>query len=113
VNTISSDNKTERKVEQKRVGLSFLIVNLGVPCALWLNSPVLLRSCPKHVLLLFFRRELPHKLHFTALNWKLQFGWIQHMKFIAWNKWKIWKPKQHEITTKLLLHNILPLQLPN
>jgi len=71
VNTISSDNKTERKVEQKRVGLSFLIVNLGVPCALWLNSPVLLRSCPKHVLLLFFRRELPHKLHFTALNWNI------------------------------------------
>ena len=61
VDTLSSDNKTEREVEQKRAGLSFLIVNLGVPCALWLNSPVLLRSCPERVLILFFRRELPHK----------------------------------------------------
>jgi len=39
-------------------GLSFLIVNLGVPWALRPNSPVLLRSCPKRVLFLFFRREL-------------------------------------------------------
>jgi len=41
-------------------GLSFLIVNLGVPWALRPNSQVLLRSCPKHVLFFFFRRELPH-----------------------------------------------------
>ena len=45
----------------KPVGLSFLIVNLGVPWALRPNSSVLLRSCPKRVLFLFFRRELPHK----------------------------------------------------
>jgi len=31
VNTLSSDNKTEREVERKWAGLSFLIVNLGVP----------------------------------------------------------------------------------
>jgi len=36
---------------------------------------------------------------------------MQHMKFIAWNKRKIWKPKQYEITPTLLPHNILPLQL--
>ena len=42
-------------------GLSFLIVNLGVPWALWPNSPVLLRRCPKCLLFFFFRRELPHK----------------------------------------------------
>jgi len=36
---------------------------------------------------------------------------MQLMKFIAWNKWKIWKPKQYEITATLLPHNILPLQL--
>ena len=53
VNTLSSDNKTEREVERKRAGLSFLIVNLGVPWALRLNSPVLLRSCPKRVLFFF------------------------------------------------------------
>ena len=28
----------------------------------------------------------------------LKFGRMQHVKFIAWNKWKIWKPKQNEIT---------------
>ena len=31
VNTLSSDNKTEREVERKRAGLSFLIVDLGTP----------------------------------------------------------------------------------
>jgi len=62
VNTISSDNKTERKVERKRAGQSFLIVNLGVPWALRPNSPVLSRSCPKRVLF-FFRRELPQGVH--------------------------------------------------
>jgi len=41
VNTFSSDNKTEIEVERKRACLSFLIVNLGVPWALRLNSPVL------------------------------------------------------------------------
>jgi len=61
VNTLSSDNKAEREVERKRAGLSFLIVNLGVPWALRSNSPVLLHSCLKRVLFLFFRRELPHK----------------------------------------------------
>ena len=61
MNTLSSDNKTEREVERKRAGLSFLIVNLGVPWALRPNSPVLSRSCPKRVLFFFFRRELPHK----------------------------------------------------
>jgi len=60
VNTLSSDNKTERELERKRAGLSFLIVNLGVPWALRPNSPVLSRSCPKRVLF-FFRRELPHR----------------------------------------------------
>jgi len=44
----------------KRAGLSFLIVNLGVPWALWPNSPVLLRRCPKCVVV-FFRRGLQHK----------------------------------------------------
>ena len=43
----------------KRAGLSFLIVNLGVPWALRLNSPVLLRSCPK-CFVVFFRRGLQH-----------------------------------------------------
>jgi len=46
----------------KRAGLSFSIVNLGVPWALRPNSPVLLRCCPKRVLFFFFTRELPHKL---------------------------------------------------
>jgi len=36
---------------------------------------------------------------------------MQHVKFIAWNKWKIWKPKQHEITATILPHKILQLQL--
>jgi len=27
---------------------------------------------------------------------------MQHMKFIAWNKWKTRKPKQYEITATLL-----------
>jgi len=43
----------------KSAGLSLLIVNLGVPWALRINSPVLLRSCPKCVVV-FFRRGLPH-----------------------------------------------------
>jgi len=43
----------------KRAGLSSLIVSLGVPWTLQLNSPVLLRSCPKCVVV-FFRRGLPH-----------------------------------------------------
>jgi len=43
------------------VGLSFLIVNLGVPWALRPNSPVFSESCPKRVLFFFFRRELPHE----------------------------------------------------
>jgi len=60
VNTFSSDNKTECEVERKRAGLSFLIVNLGVPWALRPNSPVLSRSCPKCVVV-FFRRGLQHK----------------------------------------------------
>jgi len=60
VNTLSSDNKTEREVDRKRAGLSFVIINLGVPWALRPNSPVFSRSCPKRVLV-FFRRELPHK----------------------------------------------------
>ena len=64
MNTLSSDNKTEREVERKRAGLSFLIVNLGVPWALRPNSPVLLRSCPKRVLFFFFRRELPQALFY-------------------------------------------------
>jgi len=36
VNIFSSDNKTEREVERKRAGLSFLIVNLSVP---WILRP--------------------------------------------------------------------------
>jgi len=36
---------------------------------------------------------------------------MQHVKFIAWNKWKIWKPKQYEITSTLLPHNTLQLHL--
>jgi len=43
----------------KLAGLSFLIVNLGVPGTLRLNSPVLLRGCPKCVVVLF-KRWLPH-----------------------------------------------------
>jgi len=61
VNTLSSDNKNEREVEEKRAGLDFAIVNLGVPGSLRPNSPVLLRSCPKCVVV-FFRRGLPHEL---------------------------------------------------
>jgi len=59
VNTLTSDSKTERELERKRVGLSFLIVNLRVPWALRPNPPVFSRSCPKSVLF-FFRRELSH-----------------------------------------------------
>jgi len=51
----------------KRAGLSFLIVNLGVPSALRPNSPVLLWSCPKRVLFFFFRRELPHMPDATTI----------------------------------------------
>jgi len=36
---------------------------------------------------------------------------MQYMQFIAWNKRKIWKPKQHKITVTLPPHNILQLQL--
>ena len=41
----------------------------------------------------------------------LKFGRMQHVKFIAWNKWKIRKPKQCEITATILSHKILRLQL--
>jgi len=34
---------------------------------------------------------------------------MQHMKFIAWNKRKISKPKQYKITPTLLPGNVLPL----
>ena len=44
----------------KLAGLSFLIVSLGVPWTLQLNSPVLLRSCPICVVV-FFGGGLPHK----------------------------------------------------
>jgi len=37
VNTNLSDSKTERKVERYQAGLSFLIVNLGVPWTFLLN----------------------------------------------------------------------------
>jgi len=40
-----------------------------------------------------------------------QFGRMEHAKFIAWSKWKIWRPKQHEITATILPHKILQLQL--
>jgi len=66
MNTLSSDNKTEREVERKRAGLSFLIDNLGVPWALRTNSQVLLRSCPKCVVV-FFRRGLQH---WAVLTWQ-------------------------------------------
>ena len=72
VNTLSSDNKTELEVERKRAGLSFVIVNLGVPWALRPNSPVLSRSCPKHVLFFFFRRELPHTLNYWSPDGQLE-----------------------------------------
>jgi len=36
---------------------------------------------------------------------------MQHMKFTAWNKRKIWKPKQYKFTDTLVPHNILRLQL--
>ena len=68
MNTLSTDNKTEREVERKRAGLSFLIVNLGVPWALRTNSPVLSRSWPKRVLFFFYRRELPHQLNKTCVQ---------------------------------------------
>jgi len=38
---------------------------------------------------------------------------MQHMQFIAWKKRKIWKPKQHKITTTLPPRSILQLQLRN
>ena len=41
----------------------------------------------------------------------LKFGRMQRVKFIAWNKWKMWKPKQYEITATILPHKILQLQL--
>jgi len=63
VNTLLSDNKTEREVERKRVGLSFLIVNLGVPWALRTNSPVFSWSCPKRVLFFFFEGNCHRALH--------------------------------------------------
>jgi len=37
VNTNLSDSKTEREVKRYQVGLSFLIVNLGVPWTFLLN----------------------------------------------------------------------------
>jgi len=36
---------------------------------------------------------------------------MQHMKIIAWNKRKIWKPKQYEITATLPPRNVLQLHL--
>jgi len=36
---------------------------------------------------------------------------MQHMQCIAWNKWKVWKPKQYEFTATLPPRNILQLQL--
>jgi len=36
---------------------------------------------------------------------------MEHMKFIAWNKRKIWKPKEYEITATLLPRSILQRQL--
>jgi len=41
----------------------------------------------------------------------IKFGSMQHMQLIAWNKRKIWKPKQYKITTTLPPRNILQLQL--
>jgi len=32
---------------------------------------------------------------------------MQHRKFITWNKRKIWKPKEYEITATLLPHSTL------
>jgi len=75
VNTLSSDNKTEREVERKQAGLSFLIANLGVPWALRPNSPVLSRSCPKRVLF-FFRRELPQVS--VRILWGPRVGLLRH-----------------------------------
>jgi len=36
---------------------------------------------------------------------------MQRMQFIAWNKKKIWKPKQYKITAILSPRNIFQLQL--
>jgi len=36
---------------------------------------------------------------------------MQHMKFIAWNKWEKGKLEQYKITATLLPCNILQLQL--
>jgi len=36
---------------------------------------------------------------------------MQHMQIIAWNKRKIWKPKQYKITATFSPRNILQLQL--
>jgi len=36
---------------------------------------------------------------------------MQHMQFVAWNKQKIWKPKQYKITVRLPPCNMLQLQL--
>jgi len=35
---------------------------------------------------------------------------MQHMQFIARNKWKMWKPKLYKITATLPPRNILQLQ---
>jgi len=43
----------------------------------------------------------------------IKFGRMQHMQFIAWNKRKIWKPKQYKIAATLPPRNILQLQLRN
>jgi len=36
---------------------------------------------------------------------------MQHLQSIAWNKRKLWKPKQYKITVRLPPRNILQLQL--
>jgi len=36
---------------------------------------------------------------------------MQHIQFTAWNKRKIWKPKQYKTTATLPPRNILQLQL--
>jgi len=41
----------------------------------------------------------------------LKFGRMQLVKFITWNKWKIRKPEEYEITATILPHKILRLKL--
>ena len=85
-------------VRAKPAGLSFLSVNLGVPWTLRLNSPVLLRSRPKCVVV-FFRRGLPQPAPARVLNANsdsspLQLSellWLRHTrgstlkKYCRWN----------------------------